>query len=41
MELLGLYHLLNAFLCVYGAKQDYNLDFEGERLIQRQQEIIR
>lgn len=23
-ELLGLHHLLNAFLCVYGAKHDYN-----------------
>lgn len=41
MELLGLHHLLNAFLCVCDDKQDYNLDFEGERLIQRQQEIIR
>lgn len=38
MALLGLPYLLNAFLCVQVAKEDYNLGFERERLMQRRQE---
>lgn len=38
MALLGLPYLLNAFLRVQIAKEDYNLGFERERLVQRRQE---